>query len=57
MFKKAFRLEGYVICFVSVYTAWFPVIIHHIVAILCICMDALYISIYHKKQYIFYYPS
>ena len=57
MFKKAFRLEGYVICFVSVYTAWFPVIIHHIVVILCICMDALYISIYHKKQYIFYYPS
>ena len=38
MYKKAFRLEGYVICFVSAYNAWFPVVIHRIVVILCICL-------------------
>ena len=31
MCKKAFRLEGYVVCFVSAYTAWFPVVICRVV--------------------------
>ena len=31
MYKKAFRLEGYVVCFVSAYTAWFPVVICRVV--------------------------
>ena len=38
MYKKAFRLEGYVICFVSAYNAWFPVVIHRVVVILWICL-------------------
>ena len=31
MYEKAFRLEGYVVCFVSAYTAWFPVVIRRVV--------------------------
>ena len=32
--KKAFRLEGYVVCVDSVYTAGFPIVIRQVVVIL-----------------------
>ena len=59
IYKKAFRLEGYVVCFFSVYTAWFPVVICRIVVILYInfvCKNYISLST-TKSDKFFYCPS
>ena len=59
MSKKAFLLEGYVVCFSSVYTAWFPVVIRRVVVILAFAFVCEHnMSLFStKSDSFFYYPS